>query len=167
MKKPPINNRIRAKEVRLIDEDGSQVGVVPLDKAIETAKGKNLDLIQVTDKVSPPVCKIGDYGKHLYRLKKKESSAKHKKSETKGIRLSFKISEHDMETRMKQAAKFLNKGDKIKIELRLRGREKAHQDVAREKVKKFVEQLNNLIPVKMEREIKKEPRGLVTIVSKN
>ncbi len=167
MKKPPINNRIRAKEVRLIDEDGSQIGVVPLDKAIETAKEKKLDLIQVTDKVSPPVCKIGDYGKYLYRLKKKESSVKHKKSEIKGIRLSFKISEHDMETRMKQAAKFLNKGNKIKIELRLRGREKAHQDVAREKIKKFVEQLNSLTPIKMEREIKKEPRGLVTIVSKN
>ena len=166
MKKPAVNNRIRAKEVRLIDESGNQIGVVSLEKALNLSKEKNLDLIQVTAKVDPPVCKIGDYGKYLYQLKKKESSSKQKKSETKGIRLSFKISEHDMQTRMKQAEKFLKKGDKIKIELRLRGREKAHQDMAREKIKKFVEELNNLIPVKTEREIKKEPRGLVTIISK-
>ncbi len=142
------------------------MGVVSLAKALETSKEKNLDLIQVTDKVDPPVCKLGDYGKHLYRLKKKENASKQRKSETKGIRLSFKISEHDMQTRVRQAEKFLKKGDKIKIELRLRGREKAHQDVAREKIKKFVEELNSLIPVKMEREIKKEPRGLITIISK-
>lgn len=165
--KPLVNNKIRAKEVRLIDETGKQLGVLALEEAIDKAKEKGLDLIQATEKVDPPVCKIMEYGKYLYSLKKKERSAKHHKTgELKGIRLSFKISDHDLETRAKQAEKFLKQGDKIKLEMRLRGREKAHQDLAREKMNKFIESINKTTPTKTERGIKKQPRGLTMIIAK-
>jgi translation initiation factor IF-3 len=162
-----INNRIRAEKVRLIDESGQQVGVLPLQEAINRAKERGLDLIQITEKVDPPVCKITDYGKYLYGLKKKERKVKHYAGELKGIRLTFGISEHDLQTRARQAEKFLKKGDKIRIELRLRGREKAHQDFAREKIKKFIEELQKTIEVKIEKDLKKEPRGLIMIISRS
>lgn len=163
-----MNNRIRAKEVRLIDETGEQLGVLPIEQAIEKAREKGLDLIQVTERVDPPVCKIMDHGKFLYSLKKKERKAKaHHVGELKGIRLTFSISDHDLETRARQAEKFLKKGDKVRIEMKLRGREKAHQDFAREKIKKFIDLLNQTIPVKIERDLKKQPRGLTMIIAKN
>jgi len=162
-----MNNRIRAKEVRLIDETGKQLGVLGLFEAIEKAKEKNLDLIQVTEKVEPPVCKIMDYGKYIYALKKKERAISHHKSgEMKGIRLTFNISDHDLETRVRQSEKFLKLGAKIRLEMKLVGREKAHQDFAKEKIKKFLEILNNSIPIKIERDLKKESRGLTMIIAK-
>jgi translation initiation factor IF-3 len=161
------NNRIRAKEVRLIDDDGSQLGVLPLEQALARAKEKNSDLIQVTEKVEPPVCKIMDFGKYLYSLKKKEKSVKQNKGgEMKGIRLTFNISDHDLETRAKQAEKFLKQGDRINLEMKLRGREKAHQNFAIEKINKFIEFINKTTPVKVERDIKKQPRGLTMIIAK-
>ncbi len=163
-----MNNRIRAKEVRLIDETGEQLGVLPIEKAVEMAEERGLDLIQVTEKVDPPVCKIIDHGKYLYALKKKERKTKaHHVGELKGIRLTFSISEHDLQTRARQAEKFLKKGDKIRIEMKLRGREKAHQDFAREKIKKFIDLLQQTIPVKIERDLKKQPRGLTMIIAKS
>lgn len=165
--RPLMNNRIRAKEVRLIDETGKQLGVLGLSEAIEKAREKNLDLIQVTEKVEPPVCKIMNYGKYIYALKKKERSISHNKGgEMKGIRITFNISDHDLETRTKQSEKFLKSGDKIRLEMRLRGREKAHQDFAKEKIKKFLEILNNAIPIRIERDLKKESRGMTMIISK-
>ncbi len=150
----------------MIGEDGKQIGVMEKEKAIQMAKDRSLDLIQVTDKADPPVCKIMDYGKYAYQQKKKEKQAKHHKGgELKGIRLGFNISEHDMETRAKQAAKFFKKGDKVRIEMRLRGREKALQGHAREKVNEFVEMLKQLTPIKIERELKKKPRGLTMIIA--
>jgi translation initiation factor IF-3 len=135
--------------------------------AIDLAKSKGLDLIQVTEKVEPPVCRIGDYGKYLYQQQKKEKKmAKPRGGELKEIRLTFNISPHDMETRAKQAEKFLKEGDKVKINMSLRGREKAMGSFATEKVKKFLDQLNSIIPIKTERELKREPRGFTMIVSK-
>lgn len=166
-RKPLVNNQIRAREIRLIDETGKQLGVLALEKALQIARERNFDLIQVTEKVEPPVCKLMDYGKYFYRLEKKEKSAKHHKAgELKGIRLTFGISEHDLETRARQAEKFLKKGDKVRIEMQLRGREKAHQDFAREKIKRFLEILEKLVPIKIERELKRESRGLTMIVAK-
>jgi len=162
-----VNNLIRDKEVRLIDETGKQLGVLTLEKALQMAKERSSDLIQVTEKLDPPVCKIMDYGKYLYHLKKKEKSAKHHTGgELKGIRLTFGISEHDLETRVKQTEKFLKIGDRVRIEMKLRGREKALQGFAREKIKKFLEALEKSIPIKTERELKKQPRGLTMIISK-
>jgi len=161
-----INYQIRASEVRVIDETGKQIGVMPAAEALQMAKERNLDLIQVTEKAIPPVCKIGDSGKFLYRLKKKERTAKPKGGELKGIRLGFKISDHDLETRAKQSEKFLKKGNKVRIEMRLRGRERALQGFAREKIEKFLGVLEKLVPIKIERELKKQPRGLTVIVSR-
>jgi len=138
-----------------------------LQKALQLAKERNLDLIQVTDKVEPTVCKIMDYGKYLYRQKKKEKTAKqHRGGELKGIRLTFRISDHDMKIRAEQATKFLEKGNRIRIEMRLRGREKALQSHARERIRDFLKILKELTSIKIERDIKKKPSGLTMIVSK-
>lgn len=168
LKKPLINRQIRDREVRVVDETGKQLGVMSLEKALQEAEERNLDLIQVTEKVTPPVCKIMDYGKYLYQEKKKEKQAvkKQKGGELKGIRLTFNISQHDMETRAKQAEKFLKEGDKIRIELILRGREKALGNFAKEKINKFLEVMGTLLPYKVERELKREPRGFSMIISK-
>lgn len=166
MKKTYINHQIRAEKVRLIDDSGEQLGVFDLEKAIDMAKEKGLDLIQVTEKVDPPVVKIMDYGKFLYQQQKKEKSMKHsRKTEMKAIRLTFGISEHDMETKAKQAEKFLKIGDTVRIEMRLRGREKALGDFSRGKIEKFIEILKKSVPVKIESPLKKEPRGLTMIIS--
>ena len=150
-----------------MDETGKQLGIMNIFDAIDLAKSKGLDLIQVTEKVEPPICKIADYGKYLYQQQKKEKKmAKPKGGELKEIRLTFGISPHDMEIRANQAKKFLEEGNKIKINMNLRGREKAMGSFATEKVKKFLEILNNSIPIKTERELKREPRGFTMIVSK-
>jgi translation initiation factor IF-3 len=162
-----INNFIRAKEVRVISETGEQLGVMNIFSGIDLAKQKGLDLIQVTEKVEPPVCRIGDYGKYLYTLQKKEKKiAKPKGGGLKEIRLTFNISPHDMEIRAKQAEKFFKEGDKVKINMALRGREKAFGDLARNKVVLFLEIVDKLIPIKVERDLKREPRGFTMIVSK-
>jgi translation initiation factor IF-3 len=162
-----INNFIRAKEVRVIDETGKQLGIMNIFEAIDLAKSKGLDLIQVTEKVEPPICKIANYGKYLYTLQKKEKKmARPKGGELKEIRLTFNISPHDMEVRAKQAEKFLKSGDKVKISLVLRGRQKAMGNFAKAKMQSFLDVTNNLIPIKTEREIKREPRGFTMIVSK-
>ena len=164
---PLVNNRIRAREVRVIDEKGNHIGILELRKALQTAWERNLDLVQITEKVEPPVCKMMNYGKYLYQQEKKEKGTKKKTGgELKGIRLSFNISQHDLETRVNQAEKFLRQGNKVRIELRLRGREKALADFAKEKMNKFLELLGNLTPYKIERELKRESQGLTMIISK-
>ncbi len=142
------------------------MGVFPINEAINLAKDQNLDLVQITDKADPPVCKITDYGKHLYREKKKEKSTKSNQGELKGIRLKFGISSHDMETRVKSALKFLDKGNKVKIELPLRGRQKALGDFAKEKMNVFLEIIEKTTPVKVEKELKREGKGFTMIISK-
>jgi len=168
LKKPFINNQIRALKVRVIDETGKQLGILDLRDAIEMVRQKNLDLIQVTEKVDPPVCKIMDYGKYLYQEEKKEKEAlkKQKGGEMKGIRLSFGISAHDLETRAHQTEKFLKEGDKVRIEMILRGREKAHQDFAKDKISQFLDILEKQVHFKVERELKRESRGFTIIISK-
>jgi len=167
-KKPFINHQIRAREVRLIDETGKQLGVVGLEKALQEARGRNLDLIQVTEKTDPPVCRIMDYGKYLYQQQKKEKTALKKQGgELKGVRISFNMAQHDLEVRARQAEKFLKAGNKVRVEMRLRGREKALGNVAKEKINKFLEIMGSLIPYKTERELKREPRGFTMIISKN
>lgn len=166
-KKTYINHQIRAKEVRVVDSQGAQLGVMSLSQALLKAQEQGLDLVQITEKADPPVCKIINYGKYLYWENKKEKEHKKKSGELKGIRLSFKMSEHDMQVKALLAKKFLEKGDKIKIEMKLRGREKALKSFAIEKIKKFIDQLNSLIPIKVEKEIKAEPRGLTAIIMHN
>ena len=167
--KPQYNNQIKAETVRLVGEEGQQLGVFNLSEALNTAKEKGLDLIMVTDKAVPPICKIGDYGKYLYALQKKERKniAGSKRGETKSIRLSFNISDNDLNTRVLAAEKFLNKGDKVNVELKLKGRQKQLSDVGTQKIKKFIEILGSKVDIKIEKDIKKELKGLsVTILKK-
>jgi len=166
-KPTPINNRIKAEKVRLIDEKGNQLGVVTLKEALKMAYAKELDLVQVTEKLDPPVCRITEYGKYLYSQEKKKKQQKTQKGgELKGIRLSFNISPHDMETRANQAEKFLERGDKIRIELILRGRQGALAQVGNNKIKQFIELLGAKIPIKTEKDIQRRGRNLIMIISK-
>lgn len=142
------------------------MGVVLLEKALQMAEGSGLDLIQVTEKVDPPVCKIMDYGKYIYQQRKKEGGIKIRGGRTKGIRLSFNIASHDLEIRTHQAKKFLKNGDRVIIEMRLKGREKALGEFAKEKIRKFLEVLQDLTPYKIERELKRDPRGFSMIIAK-
>ncbi len=162
----PINNYIRAREVRVIDETGKQLGIMPFEEALRISRDRNLDLIQVTEKVVPPVCRIGDFGKYLYQQQKKERKIKQIGGELKEIRIGFNISPHDLETKAKLAEKFLKKGDKVKISMPLRGREKALGNFAKEKINQFFNFLGTVIPIKLERELKREPRGFTMIISK-
>lgn len=153
--------------MRVIDETGNQLGVFGLEEALKIAQERNLDLIQITEKTTPAVCKLMDYGKYLYWLQKKERTQKIKKSgELKGVRLGFNISLHDLETRANQAEKFLKRGQKVKVEMILRGREKAHADFAKEKFNQFLEILGKKILIKIERELKREMKGFTMIITK-
>jgi translation initiation factor IF-3 len=166
-KKFLINNQIRASKVRVIDENGKNLGIFSLEEALKIAKERNLDLIQITDKADPPVCKISDYGKFLYQMKKRErGKRKEKGGEVKGIRLGFNISEHDMEIKANQAKEFLEEGNRIQVEMVLRGREKNLTEFAKEKIKKFLEILESKITIKVEQELKRVPRGFIMIISK-
>ncbi len=150
----------------MIDEAGKQLGIMKLEEALQLARERNLDLIQVTEKVQPPVCKIMDYGKYLYQEKRKEKTVTKVHNELKGIRLGFKISLHDLEIRANLAEKFLKKGHRVRVELILRGREKALSEFAKKKLNQFLEILEKIIPIKVERELKREARGLTIIISK-
>ncbi|MBR4409962.1 MAG: translation initiation factor IF-3 [Firmicutes bacterium] len=125
-----INEEIRDKEVRVIDTDGTMLGVMPTEKAMELAAEKKLDLVNISPNAKPPVCKILDYGKYRYELQKKEKEAKKKQKTTqvKEIRLSTFIEEHDINVKANTASKFLKDGDKVKVSLRFRGREKDYKD---------------------------------------
>ncbi len=153
-KKPPTqnnryrtNDRIRSEQVRLIDETGQNHGVIATARALEMALERGLDLIEVSPLANPPVVKIVDYSKLRYQEEKakRQERAKQKKIEIKGIRLSLRIGEGDKNIRIKQAVKFLEDDDKVRIEMNLRGREKAHKDLAYTIVKGFIEKINQTV----------------------
>lgn len=123
-----INEQIRDKEIRLIGSDGEQLGIMSSREALKKAEEAELDLIKIAPKAQPPVCKIMDYGKYRYELQKKEKEAKKKQKsvEIKEIRLSPNVEINDLKTKANNARKFLEKGDKVKVTLRFRGREMAH-----------------------------------------
>lgn len=166
LKRPQINNQIRAEKIRVIDETGKQLGILETQEALRIAMERNLDLIQVTEKVDPPVCRISNYGKYLYQVQQKEKTIAKPHSDLKNIRLGFKTSPHDIDIKAKLAEKFLKKGHKVRVELVLRGREKGSADIAREKISQFLNSLNESTPIRKERELKREARGFTVIVSK-
>lgn len=159
-------------EVSIIDDEGNNLGKMNTLQALALAKQKGLDLVEVSPKAIPPVCRIMDFGKYLYKITKQERQhkAKQKITEMKGIRLSPRISTHDMETKAKQAEKFMNDGNKIKIDLLLRGREKAHVDMAEKKMTEFLQIINSnpefTGKIIMEQRPKRQPWGLIAIISK-
>lgn len=141
------NEYIRIPEVFVIDENGQKLGSMPNYRALALAREKGLDLVEVSPLSRPPICKIMDYGQYQYKQEKagRKQKAKIKKVGIKGIRISFKIGEHDLEVRRKQAKKFFEQRHKVRIEMLLRGREKAHQDIAQENMRKFVDSLEGNI----------------------
>ena len=147
----------------MIDEEGKNLGVMSLSDALKIAYQKNLDLVQITEKVDPPVVRIVDYGKFLYH-QKKESKKVQKKDDMKVIRLGFKEGEHDLKTKAKKIDNFLQSGYKVRVDLYLRGREKIFSDLAREKLKEFLEVLET--DFKIIQDIKKVPRGISAVIIK-
>ena len=133
-----VNRQIRAREVLLIDHEGEKRGVVPIQEAIAIAQEAGLDLVEVASNANPPVCKVLDYGKMSYQSKKKKQVGSKGKTELKEISFSMKISDHDIETKMKKARQLVEKGHKLRFNLILRGRERAYADT------KGMEQLNKL-----------------------
>jgi len=160
-----MNQEIRSPEIRVLDEDGTALGIMDVPKALSLAKEKGLDLIEIAPKANPPVCRIMDYGKYLYHKAKQDriQKAKQKKVEMKGVRLSVRTGQHDLEFKAKKVQEFLDEGDKVKIDMVLKGREKAHFDFAEEKLKVFLALLGT---VKYEQVVKRTPQGLVVIISR-
>ena len=141
-----INEQIRDKEVRVIGEDGEQLGIMPTKEAQKLADDAGLDLVKIAPTAKPPVCKIVDYGKFRYEQARKEKEAKKKQKtvEVKEIRLSPNIDTNDLNTKMNAARKFLSKGDKVKVTLRFRGREMAHMANSKHILDDFAENLSDV-----------------------
>lgn len=138
-----INEQIRDREVRLIGAEGEQLGILSARDAQKLAREQGLDLVKVAPTARPPVCKIIDFGKFKYEQTKREKEAKKKQNiiSVKEVRLSPNIEQHDIDTKMKNALKFLNKGDKVKVSVRFRGRELAHTNIGRTILLKFAKDL--------------------------
>ena len=162
----PINEQIRAKEVQLIGENGEKLGVIPFNEALDKAIDKNLDLVLVAPNGNPPVCKIMNYGKYKFEQakKEKESKKKQKTLELKEIRVTPNIEEHDFGFKSKNAKKFIEDGNKVKITVRFRGREVNNVKAGEAVLKKFIEALEEVGVV--EKQPKLEGRNMFTILAK-
>ena len=144
-----INEDIRASEVRLIDEKGGQIGVIPISEALQIARTRETDLVEVAPNASPPVCRLMDYGKFLYERSKREREARRaqKQTEVKEIRLRPKTGEHDIAYKMRDARRFLQKGAKVKVRIRFRGREITHPEVAKQLLDRIAKELSDVSEV--------------------
>lgn len=166
MQKPlRINNQIRLPEVQVIDEDGKQLGTMSTTEALKLAQNKELDLVEVGPNVQPSITKIMDYGKYMYRKERQEKkTVKHKEQELKTVRVGFKTGQHDMDFKARQIEGFLKQGNLVKIELTLRGREKALSEMGRTKL------INFLLTIKEEHivqdNIRKSPFGWMVLIKK-
>lgn len=160
-----INGEIRAKEVRLIGADGEQLGIKPTREALQIAADANLDLVNVAPTAKPPVCRIMDYGKYRYEMQKKEKEARknQKVVDLKEIRLSASIDEHDFQTKLRNAIKFLKDGDKVKASVRFRGREIAHSEIGKKVLERMAAETAEIASV--ERAPKLEGRSMIMILA--
>ena len=160
-----INGQIRDKEVRLIGEDGSQLGIMSAREAQKKADEAELDLVKISPKAKPPVCKIIDYGKFRYEQSRKEKEAKKKQKtvEIKEVRLSPNIDTNDLNTKVNNARKFISKGNKVKVTLRFRGREMAHVQQSRHILDDFAELLTDIAVV--EKPAKLEGRNMSMVLT--
>lgn len=160
----PINDEIRDKEVRLIDTDGSMLGVMTSGEAQKLANSRNLDLVKIVSNAVPPVCKIMNYGKCMFEMAKKEKEAKknQKVIGIKEVRVSAKIEEHDFDFKVKNAYKFLQDGDKVKVSIRFRGREMHYTSLGEAVLEKFAEAVKDAGMV--EKKPKLEGKSMIMIL---
>ncbi len=162
------NRNIKAPELRVIDETGKHLGVLPFEEALKLAEERGYDLVEVSPKDQPPIAKFLDYGKFKY-IKEKEArvqKAHSKTVEVKGIRLSIRISEHDLNTRKEQARRFLERGDKLQIEIVLRGRERQHIDLAKKIMLQFVDAMKQEMAITVEQPFSKEGGRLTMTIAR-
>jgi translation initiation factor IF-3 len=164
---PRINRAIRVPEVRLIDEDGTQLGVVPTVQALEMARQKDVDLVEVAANAVPPVCKLLDYGRFKYETTKKEREAKkHQHSvELKELRLRPGTDDHDVDVRARSARRFIEEGHKVRLLVRFRGREAAHPEIARNQIDRIVKSLQDIAIV--EQGPMMEGRAMFAVLSRS
>ena len=160
-----INEQIRDKEVRVIGEEGQQLGIMSSRDAMKLAKDAGLDLVKIAPTAKPPVCKIIDYGKYRFEMQKKEKEAKknQKVIELKEIRLSLNIDTNDFNTKVNQAAKFLQQGHKVKVSIRFRGREMAHTSLGIDVEQRFAQALEGKAVV--DKQPKLEGRSMMMFLS--
>lgn len=160
-----INEEIRDKEVRLIEADGSMVGIVAIKDAQKMASTQNLDLVKIAPQASPPVCRIMDYGKYMFELAKKDKEARKNQKivSLKEVRLSPTIEEHDYEFKLKNALKFLKDGDKVKVSVKFRGREMQHTSLGEVILSKFADAIMEVGTV--EKRPKLEGRNMIMILN--
>ncbi|WP_089966244.1 translation initiation factor IF-3 [Lihuaxuella thermophila] len=160
-----VNEAIRAREVRLIGVNGDQLGIKPLREALRIAQEANLDLVNVAPQAKPPVCRIMDYGKFRYEQSKREKEARknQKVIQVKEVRLSPSIEENDVQTKLKNVKKFLQKGDKVKLTIRFRGREITHQELGRKILDRMADEVKDISEI--ERQPKLEGRQMIMILT--
>lgn len=164
-KRATINDAIEAREVRLIDEDGTQIGIVPLEDALTRARGKELDLVLMAADAEPPVCRIMDYGKFVFEAKKEKSAQKKKQKQTQLKEMKFRpgTEEADYQVKLRNLKRFLEDGDKAKVTLRFRGREMVHQDLGLDLLMRVKEDLLELGAVEMDP--KMEGRQMTMVIA--
>ena len=160
-----INDDIRDKEVRVIGEDGAQLGIMSSEEALKIAEEKDLDLVKIAPGSNPPVCKIMDYGKYRFEQSKREKEARKNQRviEVKEIRMSPSIGENDFNTKLKNAQKFLRDGDRVEVTVRFRGREMAHTNIGEQLLRKFAEQCAEL--ANLDKQPKLEGRNMSMFLS--
>lgn len=160
-----INEQIRDKELRVIDSDGTQLGIMPLRRAMELAEQKNLDLVKIAPQANPPVCKIIDYGKFRFEQAKREKEARKNQRvvEIKEVRLSLNIDTHDFETKKNHALRFISEGNKVKASIRFRGREMGHPELGLEIMRRFADAMSEVVNV--EKPAKLEGRTMLMFLA--
>ncbi|MGD9677520.1 MAG: translation initiation factor IF-3 [Vulcanibacillus sp.] len=160
-----INEEIRVREVRVVGPDGEQIGILPIKDALKLAEEKNFDLVNVAPQAKPPVCRIMDYGKFRYEQSKKEKEARKNQKiiNTKEIRLSPTIDENDFQTKLRNAYKFINTGDKVKFSIRFKGRQIAHQSIGEKILDRIAKEIETIAVI--ESKPKLEGRSMIMIVS--
>jgi translation initiation factor IF-3 len=162
-----VNERIRVPEIRVIDENGEQLGILRTREALATARQRNLDLVEVAPTAQPPVCRIMDYGKYRYEQTKKERDARknQKVIEVKEVRLTPKIDDHDVETKARQARGFVEDGHKVKLSVKFRGRENAHPEIGRDLLLQFADLLKDVAVV--EQPARLEGKSMTMLLNKS
>lgn len=160
-----INEEIRVREVRLIDDSGEQVGIVPIRDALQMATEKGIDLVEIAPGAKPPVCRLMDYGKFRYEQSKRDKEARKKQKiiTVKEVKMRTRIEENDFQVKAKNAKKFLDAGDKVKVTIMFKGREISHADLGKALCVKFAEELKDIALI--EKDAKVEGRNMIMILA--